>query len=170
MAIGVLMLCGKEINLTTIAAILTIIGFSVNDTVVVYDRVRENMGRRRGMSFPDLIDLSVSEMLGRTVLTSATAILSLSAFLVWGTGAIKEFAFTLIVGMLSGVYSTVWIALPLTHWLDKLMTRRAPDPPSRKTKPGLDARVGRGGAASLPSPLKTRIRGRSDRSSDPGLG
>lgn len=123
-ATGVLMLVGKELNLTTIAALLTIIGFSVNDTVVIYDRVRENLGRLRGVSFPRLIDISVSEMLGRTLLTTGTVILSLAAFLVWGTGTIKDFAFTLIVGMLSGVYSTVYIALPLTHWLDRLISVR----------------------------------------------
>ena len=119
-AAGALMLLGKEFNLGTIAALLTIIGFSVNDTVVIYDRVRENLHLHRGMSFPDVIDLSVSEMLGRTLLTSLTAVMSLLAFFFWGTGALKDFAFTLIVGMVSGVYSTVYVALPLTHWLDRL--------------------------------------------------
>jgi preprotein translocase subunit SecF len=123
-ALGALMLAGKELNLTVIAAVLTIIGFSVNDTVVIYDRVRENMRRMRGASFPEIIDLSVSEMLGRTVITSGTAILSLVAFLFWGTNALQDFAFTLIVGMISGVYSTVFVALPLTHWLDRVLAAR----------------------------------------------
>lgn len=138
-AAGVLMLLGKEFNLGTIAALLTIIGFSVNDTVVIYDRVRENLHLNRGMSFPDIIDLSVSEMLGRTILTSGTAILSLLAFFFWGTGSLKDFALTLIVGMVSGVYSTVYVALPLTHWLDRLLfakvggkrSRRSPQAPAR---------------------------------------
>lgn len=122
-ATGVLIVAGKELNLTVIAALLTIIGFSVNDTVVIYDRVRENMRRMRGASFPEIINLSVSEMLGRTVITSGTAILSLVPFLVWGTNALQDFAFTLIAGMVCGVYSTVFVALPLTHWLDRLLAR-----------------------------------------------
>ena len=138
-AVGVLMLTGKELNLTIIAALLTIIGFSVNDTVVIYDRVRENMRRLRGASFPEIIDLSVSEMLGRTVITSGTAILSLVAFLVWGTNTLQDFAFTIIVGMVCGVYSTVFVALPITHWLDKTLLakrrtqkRRAPVPRAKR--------------------------------------
>jgi preprotein translocase subunit SecF len=138
-AVGALMLAGKELNLTVIAAVLTIIGFSVNDTVVIYDRVRENMRRMRGASFPEIIDLSVSEMLGRTVITSGTAILSLVAFLFWGTNALQDFAFTLIVGMISGIYSTVFVALPLTHWLDRILAtrrqaqgRRAPVPRTKR--------------------------------------
>lgn len=120
-ATGALMIAGKEVNLTVIAALLTIIGFSVNDTVVIYDRVRENMRRLRGASFPEIINLSVSEMLGRTVITSGTAILSMVPFLIWGTNALQDFAYTLIVGMTCGVYSTVFVALPLTHWLDRLL-------------------------------------------------
>ncbi len=120
-AVGALMLAGKELNLTVIAALLTIIGFSVNDTVVIYDRVRENLRRLRGATFPEVINLSVSEMLGRTVITSGTAILAIIPFLVWGTNALQDFAFTLIVGMVCGIYSTVFVALPLTHWLDRLL-------------------------------------------------
>jgi len=123
-ATGALMLAGKELNLTVIAALLTIIGFSVNDTVVIYDRVRENMRRMRGASFPEIINLSVSEMLGRTVITSGTAILSMVPFLAWGTNALQDFAFTLVVGMVCGVYSTVFVALPLTHWLDRMLVKR----------------------------------------------
>lgn len=130
-AVAALMLAGKELNLTVIAALLTIIGFSVNDTVVIYDRVRENMRRLRSATFPEIIDLSVSEMLGRTVITSGTAILSLVPFLVWGTNALQDFAFTLIVGMICGVYSTVFVALPMTHWLDKLLLSKRRASPRR---------------------------------------
>ena len=84
--------------------------------------------------------MSVSEMMGRTVITSGTAILSLLPFLVWGTNALQDFSFTLIVGMISGVYSTVFVALPLTHWLDRLLlakrrtaaARRAPQPRAKR--------------------------------------
>ena len=132
-AAGALMLMGKEFNLGTIAALLTIIGFSVNDTVVIYDRIRENLHLHRGMSFPDVIDLSVSEMLGRTILTSLTAIMSVFAFFLWGTGSLKEFALTLVIGMVSGVYSTIYVALPITHWLDRLLFAKVAN---RKKKAG----------------------------------
>lgn len=131
-AVGALMLAGKELNLTVVAAVLTIIGFSVNDTVVIYDRVRENTRRLRNATFPELVDLSVSEMLGRTVITSGTAILSLLPFLIWGTNSLQDFSFTLIVGFLCGIYSTVFVALPMTHWIDKiLVARRRAAPPRR---------------------------------------
>ncbi len=117
--IGVLILLQKEISLTTVAALLTIVGYSVNDTVVVYDRVRENLGKLRGTSFPRIIDVSLSEMLNRTVLTSGTTIISMMAFFYWGTGALQDFAFTLITGILLGTYSSIYVALPLTFWLDR---------------------------------------------------
>ncbi|GAF77544.1 unnamed protein product, partial [marine sediment metagenome] len=117
--IGVLTLMQKELNLATVAAILTIVGYSVNDTVVVYDRVRENLGKLRGASFPQIINVSLSEMLGRTVLTSGTTIFSLSMFFVWGTGTLKDFALTLIIGLVLGTYSSIYVALPLTEWLDR---------------------------------------------------
>jgi preprotein translocase subunit SecF len=116
---GVLILLDREITLTTVAALLTIIGFSVNDTVVIFDRVRENTAKLRGVGFIKIIDISLSEMLGRTLLTSFTAIMSLLAFFIWGTGSLKEFALTLVIGMTFGVYSSIYIALPLTHWLDR---------------------------------------------------
>jgi preprotein translocase subunit SecF len=131
-ATGALMLAGKEMNLTIVAALLTIIGFSVNDTVVVYDRVRENSRRLRGATFPELVDLSVSEMLGRTVITTGTAIISLVPFLIWGTNALQDFSYVLIIGMTTGIYSTVFVALPITHWLDKLLASRRKAAPRRR--------------------------------------
>jgi preprotein translocase subunit SecF len=117
--VGVMILLNKELNLTTVAAVLMIIGYSVNDTVVVYDRVRENLGKLRGTSFTKLINISLSEMLSRTVLTSGTTIFSLLAFFVWGTGTLKDFALTLIIGLLLGTYSSIYVALPLTEALDR---------------------------------------------------
>jgi preprotein translocase subunit SecF len=117
--VGVLILMGKELNLTTVAALLTIIGYSVNDTVVIYDRVRENMGKLRGVGFRELINISTSEMLGRTILTNGCVQMCLLAFFVWGTGTLKDFALTLTIGMVLGTYSTIYIALPLTESLDR---------------------------------------------------
>jgi preprotein translocase subunit SecF len=122
--IGVLILLGKEIDLTTVAAVLTIIGYSVNDTVVIYDRVRENLGKLRGASFRELINISTSEMLGRTILTTATVQMSMITFFVWGTGTLKNFALSLTIGLIFGTYSTIYIALPVTEWLDKRLFSR----------------------------------------------
>ena len=135
-AVGVLILLGREINLTTIAALLTIVGYSINDTVVVYDRVRENLGKLRGTSFKQLINISISEMLGRTFITNGTVVFSLLAFFVWGTGTLKDFALTLVVGVVAGTYSSIYVALPFTETLDKYLfskVGRSRPRPSRKT-------------------------------------
>jgi preprotein translocase subunit SecF len=117
--IGVFVLFKKEITLSTIAAVLTIVGYSINDTVVVYDRIRENLGKHRGKSFAQIINLSVSETLSRTVLTSGATLLSILAFFVWGTGVIKDFALALLVGIVAGTYSSIYVAAPLTEWIDR---------------------------------------------------
>jgi preprotein translocase subunit SecF len=116
--VGILILLGKEINLTTIAAVLTIVGYSVNDTVIVYDRVRENLGKLRGTSFFQLINISTSEMLGRTLLTSSTVVIALLGFFIWGTGELKDFSLALVIGVVLGTYSSIYVALPLTEYLD----------------------------------------------------
>ncbi|MGC4063657.1 MAG: protein translocase subunit SecF [Polyangiaceae bacterium] len=118
-AIGLLIIMGREINLSTVAAILTIVGYSVNDTVIVYDRVRENLGRLRGATFVGLINVSISEMLGRTILASGTTVFSLLSFFFFGTGALKDFALTLVMGVVMGTYSSIYVALPFTEWLDR---------------------------------------------------
>jgi preprotein translocase subunit SecF len=122
--LGFLVLTHREVNLTTVAAVLTVVGYSVNDTVIVYDRVRENLGRLRGTSFVSLINISLSEMLSRTILTSGTVVISLAAFFIWGTGVLKDFALTLIVGVTLGTYSSIYVALPLTEWLDHTVFAR----------------------------------------------
>jgi preprotein translocase subunit SecF len=116
--IGIFVLLGKEINLITVAAALTVIGFSVNDTVVVYDRMRENLGRLRGASFIRLINVSTSEMLGRTILTAFTVLFSLMGLFIWGTGDLKDFALALTIGVILGMYSSIYVALPLTEWFE----------------------------------------------------
>jgi len=123
--IGVFILLNKEITLSTIAAVLTVVGYSMNDTVVVYDRIRENLGKHRGKSFAQIINLSVSETLSRTILTSGATMLSVLAFFVYGTGVIKDFMLALVVGIVAGTYSSIYVAAPLTEWIDKRMSRRA---------------------------------------------
>jgi preprotein translocase subunit SecF len=117
--IGVFVILKKEITLSTIAAVLTIVGYSINDTVVVYDRIRENLGKHRGKTFAQIINLSVSETLSRTVLTSGATLLSILAFFVWGTGVIKDFALALLIGIVAGTYSSIYVAAPLTEWMDR---------------------------------------------------
>ncbi len=101
---------GLELNATMIAAILTIIGYSINDTVVVLDRVRENVPVLKIKKFKDVLDISQTEILGRTVITTVTTLLAVFALYFFTEGSMKEFALALIVGMLSGVYSTIFIA------------------------------------------------------------
>jgi preprotein translocase subunit SecF len=118
-ALGAMVLARKEITISTVAAMLTIVGYSISDTVVVYDRIRENLGKHRSMSFSAVINLSISEMLGRTIITSGVTALSMVMFLVWGTGVIKDFAFALLIGIIVGTYSSIYVAAPLTEWIDR---------------------------------------------------
>lgn len=118
-ALGAMIVTHREITLSTVAALLTIVGYSINDTVIVYDRIRENLTKHRHMTFPAIINLSVSEMLGRTIITSGVTGLSMVAFLVWGTGVIKDFAFALLVGIVVGTYSSIYVAAPITEWIDR---------------------------------------------------
>src|SRR5512141_48072 len=121
---------GREFNLTSIAVILTVVGYSVNDTVVVYDRIRENQGKLRGRSLGEIVNLSINEVLGRTFLTSFATALSLVGLLVLGVGTIFDFAFAMLIGIISGTYSTWFIAAPMTIWLEERAAKKraAPGP------------------------------------------
>jgi preprotein translocase subunit SecF len=122
--IGFFIVFQKEITLSTIAAVLTVIGYSMNDTVVVYDRIRENLGKHRGKTFAHIINLSVSETLSRTILTSGAMLLSILAFFIYGTGVIKDFMLALVVGTVAGTYSSIYVAAPLTEWIDTRMSKK----------------------------------------------
>ena len=113
LTLGIFSLLGLEFNLSTVAALLTIVGYSLNDTVVIYDRVRENLRRYKTMPLPDLIDRSVNETLARTVMTSGTTLLALTALFVFGGPVISGFTFAMIWGVLVGTYSTIYVACPL---------------------------------------------------------
>ncbi len=117
---------GREFNLTSLAAVLTVIGYSVNDTVVVYDRMRENQHKYKGRDLAGVVNLSINEMLGRTILTSGVTALSLVGLIVFARGtAVWDFAVAMGVGILSGTYSTWYIASPMTIWLDEMLRKRA---------------------------------------------
>lgn len=106
-----------EFNLSSIAAILTVVGYSLNDTVVVYDRVRENLRRYKSLPIPELIDRSVNETLARTVMTTSTTLLALLALYVFGGPVIQGFTFAMLFGILVGTYSTIYIAAPVLYYL-----------------------------------------------------
>jgi preprotein translocase SecF subunit len=111
--LGLFSLFGLEFNLTSVAAVLTIIGYSTNDTVVIYDRVRENLRRYKAMPLPELIDRSINETLARTVMTSLTTLLVLIALVVFGGPVIRDFTIAMIWGVLVGTYSTIYVASPM---------------------------------------------------------
>ncbi len=117
--IGALVLVNYEFDLPIVAALLTIAGYSVNDTVVVCDRVRENMRKHRREGMEKIINMSINETLSRTILTTVTSLLVLLALFFLGGGVIRPFAFALLVGFLSGVYSTIFIATPVILVLEK---------------------------------------------------
>jgi preprotein translocase subunit SecF len=112
-ALGFLSLTNRSIDLLSVTAFLTIAGYSINDTIVIYDRVRENAKALRKATLKELINLSVNQTLSRTLLTSGVTLLTVIAMMVYGGEVLGNFAFTLFVGFISGVYSTVYIASPL---------------------------------------------------------
>lgn len=115
--LGIFSLFGKEIDLPIIAAFLAIIGYSLNDTIIVYDRIRENMGKHAKLGFPGIVNRSVNETLSRTILTSGTTMLVVLALFFLGGGVIHNFAFALLIGVMIGTYSSIFIASPvLLYW------------------------------------------------------
>lgn len=114
--IGLFALTGLEFNLATVAAVLTVAGYSINDTVVVFDRVRENLRRYKRMTMPDLLNLSIGETLSRTIMTSFTTLLALIALSVFGGEVIRGFCIALIWGIFIGTYSSLFVAIPALLW------------------------------------------------------
>ena len=111
--IGIFALLGFEFNLSTVAAVLTIAGYSINDTVVVYDRVREKLRKYKKMDLPDLLNLAINRTLSRTVITSFTTLLALLALYFLGGEVIRDFSFAMIWGVIIGTYSSICLAVPL---------------------------------------------------------
>lgn len=111
--LGMFSLFGKEIDLPIIAAFLAIIGYSLNDTIIVYDRIRENLGKHNKESFTFILNRSINETLSRTIITSGTTLLVVLSLFVLGGGVIHNFAFAMLVGILVGTYSSIFVASPL---------------------------------------------------------
>ena len=118
MTIGIFSLLQIEFGLPVVAAILTIVGYSLNDTVVVFDRIRENLRKFKKMGLSELLDRSINETLSRTFLTSFTTLLALMALYIWGGEVIRGFTFAMIWGVVVGTYSSVFIASPILLFLD----------------------------------------------------
>ncbi len=117
---GVYSLTGREVTTATVAALLTILGYSLYDTIIVFDRVRENVPRMPRAVFSQIVNRSMSEVLTRSLATSFCTLLPVLALLLFGGETLKDFAFALMVGVASGAYSSIFIASPvLTHWKER---------------------------------------------------
>ncbi len=135
--LGAFALTGREISLTVIAAILTLVGYSMNDTIVVFDRIRENLRISRREALPVLVNRSINQTLSRTVLTSGLTFLTVLSLFIFGGAVLNGFSFALVVGILIGTYSSIAIAAPmLVAWQE--------------------FRAGKGKAASLPAAKRSR--------------
>lgn len=117
LTLGMFALTGMEFDLNIVAALLTLIGYSLNDTIVVYDRIRENMKKFRRMPMPELLDLSVNETLARTIVTSVSLLITLVALLLLGPDVIFGFTAAITLGIFVGTYSSVYMAAPILIWL-----------------------------------------------------
>lgn len=124
MTVGALAIAKMEFDLTTVAALLTVVGYSVHDTVIVSDRIRENMKKMRRDTFATIINVSINETLSRTLITSGTAILVTAALFVLGGSVIHSFAFALLVGFIVGTYSSIYVASPIVLYLEGRQQRR----------------------------------------------
>ncbi|MBW1650290.1 MAG: protein translocase subunit SecF [Deltaproteobacteria bacterium] len=111
--VGIFSILDKDFTLPIIAALLTIIGYSLNDTIIVFDRIRENLKKNHKESFENIINKSVNETLSRTILTSFTTLLVLTSLFIFGGGIIHDFAFAMIIGVLVGTYSSIFVASPI---------------------------------------------------------
>jgi|CZKM01.1.fsa_nt_gi SecD/SecF fusion protein len=119
MTIGWYCLSGREFNATTVAAILTIIGFSTNDTIVIFDRIRENLKLGLRGTFREVMNQALNQTLSRTMITSGTVFLATLSLFIFGGGAINDFAFTFLIGIITGTYSSIYIASALVLWWHK---------------------------------------------------
>ena len=122
--VGLLSLFDMDFSLTTVAAILTLAGYSVNDTVVTYDRIRENLRKYKKMPQYDLLNKSINDIFSRTILTGLTTLLASISLLIWGGDVLRSFSFTLVWGILIGTYSSIYVSAVLLNFFD---LRKQPD-------------------------------------------
>lgn len=114
---GAVAISGREFSLPIVAALLTIIGYSINDTIVIFDRIREDVRIMRKSSYIEIINASINQTLSRTILTAMATLLVVMALFFWGGEVINDFAFVMLVGVIEGTYSTIFVAVPiLVDW------------------------------------------------------
>ena len=113
LTLGIFSLLSLEINLSIVAAVLTIVGYSMNDTVVIFDRVRENLKKFSDINIFDLTNISINETLPRTIITSVTTLLALFSIFIFGGEILKGFSLAMILGVIFGTYSSIYIANPI---------------------------------------------------------
>jgi len=124
-----------ELSLNIVAAILTITGYSVNDTIVIFDRVRENMRNKRREPLEQVVNTAVNQTLSRTIITAGTTFLSVMALYLFGGEALQGFSFTMLVGIISGTYSTIFIASAIAILLSKKQPTMAASSADAQTRP-----------------------------------
>jgi SecD/SecF fusion protein len=171
---GVYSLLGREVTTSTVAALLTILGYSLYDTIIVFDRVRENVPRMPRAAFSQIVNRSMSEVITRSLATSFCTALPILALLLFGGDTLKDFAFALLVGVISGTYSSIFIASPvLTHWKEReavyIRRRRRIADDNGGVVPAYAVATG-GAPVDVAPPEKVRRRGRITEPEDPQRG
>lgn len=147
--IGLFSIANKEISLTVIAALLTLVGFSMNDTIVVFDRIRENLPLRRKDSFAQVVNDSINQTLSRTIMTSGLTFLTAMALWLFGGQVLNGFSFALVMGIIVGTYSSIFVASPILIWLKDWWESRKPP------------QTAEAAAAVKSAPSKTRVAGKA---------
>jgi SecD/SecF fusion protein len=171
---GVYSLTGREVTTATVAALLTILGYSLYDTIIVFDRVRENVPRMPRAAFSQIVNRSMSEVLTRSLATTFCTLLPVLALLLFGGETLKDFAFALMIGIASGAYSSIFIASPvLTHWKEREPVYRARRARLERESPGgivpAYATTATGAPEDVePEAPKRRRRGRLTAPEEPG--
>jgi preprotein translocase subunit SecF len=128
--VGAFAITDKEISLEVLAAVLTLVGFSLNDTIVIFDRIRENLRKSRGQDFREVVNLSINQTLSRSIITSGTVFIVVACLFFLGGTVIHDFSFALLIGIIAGSYSTIFVASPLLILFEDLKKKKGK--PSRK--------------------------------------
>ena len=167
---GVYALVGRQVTDSTVAALLTILGYSIYDTIIVFDRVRENVKRMQNAAFSQIVNRSMSEVLTRSLATSFCTLLPVLALLLFGGSTLKDFAFALLVGVASGAYSSIFIASPvLTHWKERETVYRRRRARIAAANGGVVPAYATAGEAARETPAERNERRRTGRLTQPDL-
>ena len=130
-ALGLFSLLGLEFTIASVAALLTLIGYSLNDSIIVSDRIRENLKSMRGRSYRDIVNTAINQTLSRTIMTSVSTMLPLVSLLIFGGPVLRDFSLILLIGILVGTYSSIFIVAPLVVYFEEWKDRRAAANPAK---------------------------------------